>query len=94
MEEGLLLGESGKKDLDSIKERMSMHLRGQKLRTAGEPPTATEDENGHPYRQTRKEDRRSSVLEELKRQSGVFFDNVAVDDDETGESEEDATALG
>ena len=90
VEEGLLLGGSGKKDLDSINERMSAHLQGQTLRSAGEPSTETEDEGGQQYRRMRREDRRSSVLEEIKRQSGVFFDDVVVDGEETGESEEEA----
>ena len=89
VEEGLRLGGSGKKDLDSTNERMSRHLHDQALRTAGEPPTDTGDEGRHPY-QMRRGDRRSSVLEELKRQSGVFFDDVA--GEETGESEEDLAA--
>ena len=92
VEEGLLLGGPGRKDLDSMNERVSMHLHGQALRSTGEPPTETEDEGEEKYRQIRREDRRSSVLEELKRQSGVFFDDMAVDGEETGESEEDAVA--
>ena len=86
VEEGLLLGGSGKRDLDSTNERTSMHLHGQALRSVGELLMDTGDERGHRY-QLRREDRRSSVLEELKRQSGVFFDDVV--GDETGESEED-----
>ena len=91
VEEGLLLGGSGKQDLDSTNERRSMHLHGQAMRTAAEPSTETEDED-HP-RGMRREDRRSSVLQEIKRQSGVFFDDVAVDGEETGESDEDSVAL-
>ena len=87
VEEGLLLGGSGKRDLDSTNERTSsMHIHGQALRSAGESLTEGGDERGHRY-QMRKEDRRSSVLEELKRQSGVFFDDSV--GEETGESEED-----
>lgn len=89
VEEGLLLGGSGKRDLDGINERISMHLHGQALRSVGEPSTDTGDEGEHRYHLSRG-DRRSSVLEELKRQSGVFFDDVA--GDETGESEEDLPA--
>lgn len=86
VEEGLLLGGSGKRDLDSANKRASMHLHGQALRSVGESLTDTGDEDGHRY-QLRRENRRSSVLEELKRQSGVFFDDVV--GEETGDSEED-----
>ena len=86
VEEGLLLGGSGKKDLDNANKRTSMHIHGQALRSAGESLTDTGDEGGHRY-QMRREDRRSSILEELKRQSGVFFDDSV--GEETGESEED-----
>ncbi len=79
--------------MKNTNERMSMHLHGQTLRSIGEPATETKVEGEHRF-QMRREDRRSSILEEIKRQSGVFFDDVAVDDDETGESEEDIGYIG
>ena len=93
IEEGLLLGGGnylGSEVKDSRGSRESMHLHGQKLRSSAEPSTETEDES-----ETRQnEERRLSVLQEIKRQSGVFFDDIAVDE-ETGESEMDeAVAQG
>ena len=88
VEEGLLFGEDGRRDSKDAKGRMSMHLHGQTLRSKEKPTSKNEVEAEHRF-QMRREDRRSSILEELKRQSGVFFDDVAVDGEETGESEED-----
>lgn len=82
IEEGLLLGGSGKADMEGIASRESMHMHGQAMRTS-----ATDDDHEpHPLQ---KEERRPSVLQELKRQSGVFFDDSEVDGDETGGSEDE-----
>ena len=94
IEKGLLLGGSGKSDMDGIasRDRESMHMHGQVLRSSAEP--STEDE--HEYEQERetrssllgKEDKRASVIQEFKRQSGVFFDD-SEDGEDTGISEDD-----
>ena len=88
VEDGLLLSEDGRRDVDKKNERMPIPLHDQTLRNVQEPPTETEFEGERRFRM-RREDRRSSILEEIKRQSGVFFDDVAVDGEETGESEEE-----
>ncbi|KAK4690148.1 hypothetical protein P7C71_g6576, partial [Lecanoromycetidae sp. Uapishka_2] len=73
IEEGLLLEGSGHADVEGVatRDRESMHIHGQAMRSSAEPSTEDEMEN----RRLGKEDRRSSVIQELKRQSGVFFDD-------------------
>lgn len=103
IEKGLLLGGSGKADMDGIAshDRESMHMRGQVLRSSAEESTEDEhderDEREHEReheheRETRvigKEDQqRRSVIQEFKRQSGVFFDDYGEGED-TGVSEDD-----
>lgn len=89
IEEGLLLGGSGKADMRDIatSSRESMHMRGQAMRST---ELSTNDEHG-PYR-LQKENRRASVIQELKRQSGVFFDDSEIDGEGSGGSE-DETAI-
>ncbi len=91
IEEGLLLGGSGKEDLKGLARQvdngMHGHSHGQAIRSLAEPSTETEDDV--PPRLS-KEHRRSSVLDELKRQSGVFFDDVG---GESAESEEDLAVI-
>lgn len=84
IEEGLLLGGSGRADMEGIasRDRESMHMHGQAMRTS-----ATDDE--HEPHHMQKEDRRSSVIQELKRQSGVFFDDSEMEGEETGGSEDE-----
>lgn len=81
-----MLGGPGKADMEGIatRDRESMHMHGQAMRTS-----ATDDEHEPPH--LKKEDRRSSVIEELKRQSGVFFDDSEGDGEETGGSEDEMT---
>ena len=91
VEEGLLLGGSGKADMESMatRDRESMHMHGQAMRTA-ETSTEDEDERSHPA----KEDRRASVIQELKRQGSVFYDDSEMDGEDTGVSEDEvAVAL-
>lgn len=87
IEQGLLLGGSGQADMAGIatRDRESMHMHGQAMRTSAEPSTEDELEMHH----LRKEDRRSSVIQELKRQSGVFFDDSEADGDDTGGSDDE-----
>ncbi len=66
-----------------------MHPHDLMLKSTAETMRKAKGEGEHDFR-TRREDRRSSILEEIKRQSGVFFDDVPVDGEETGESEEEA----
>lgn len=79
------------------RDRESMHMHGQVLRSSAEPSTEDEhDEREHEHeyeRETRsslmeKEDQRRSVIQEFKRQSGVFFDDYGEGED-TGVSDED-----
>lgn len=84
IEEGLLLGGQGMADMDDIAagDRESMHMHGQAIRASA---TDDEQERHHPHTQ----DRHSSLIEELRRQSGVFFDDSDVDGEETGGSEDE-----
>lgn len=93
IEEGLLLGETGQADMKGIaaRDRESVHMHGQAMRTPVEP--ATETDEGEAPRALQLEDRRSSVLQEIKRQSGVFFDDVGIDGEETGESEDESAVV-
>lgn len=86
IEKGLLLGGSGKVDVDGIasRDRESMHMHGEVLRSSAEPET--EDEHEH---EQEVETPRASVIQEFKRQSGVFFDDFEEGED-TGVSEDDA----
>ena len=81
------------------RDRESMHMHGQVLRSSAEPSTEDEhderdehDEHEYDGGETRtsslvgKEDQRRSVIQEFKRQSGVFFDDYGED---TGVSDED-----
>ncbi|CAF9917662.1 MAG: hypothetical protein ALECFALPRED_000310 [Alectoria fallacina] len=91
VEAGLLLGGSGKADMESMatRDRESMHIHGQAMRTA-ETSTEDEDERSQPA----KEDRRASVIQELKRQGSVFYDDSEMDGEDTGVSEDEmAVAL-
>lgn len=90
IEEGLLLGGSGKADGEGmvLRDRQSMHMHGQAVRSSAEPSTEGEDERSH----REKEDRRASVVEELKRQGSIFHDDSEIDGEDTGMSE-DETAV-
>lgn len=81
IEEGLLLGGSGKADMRGLatRDRESMHVHGQVMRSSAEPSTEDEDERSH----LEKEDKRASVLQELKRQGSVFYDDSEVDGEES-----------
>ena len=97
VEQGLLYGrETGRPD--------SLHLQGQSKRgwTEGEDPDTVDDRpledeetrmlSGE--QAVRRRHSRSSVLEELKRQSAVFFDDSEGEDGETdGTEQEDAEAV-
>ena len=91
IEGGLLLGDSEVADDESVasrRGRRSMGMQCETLKSSAEPFTETEEE--HEIRAMQKEDRRSSVLEEIKRQSGVFFDDMPAAG-ESGDSEEELT---
>ena len=70
------------------RDRESMHMHGQVLRSSAEPSTEDEHEHERETRLLSKEDKRASVIQEFKRQSGVFFDDFEEGDD-TGVSEDD-----
>ncbi|KAL9130960.1 MAG: hypothetical protein Q9217_001006 [Psora testacea] len=96
VEGGLLLGSSGQDDnvegVATLGARDSMHIHGEAMRSSLETSTEAEaddeDEDGEIQPMIQRENSRSSMLEEIKRQTGVFFDHVPVNGD-TGESEED-----
>lgn len=83
IEEGLLLGKEGKKTQEgaTLRDDESLHLHGQELRNDVDSSSAEE------LPLLRHESRRSSsMMQELKRQSGVFFDDVEAEGDETDTS--------
>ena len=93
IEEGLLLGGSGRADMEGIamKDRENMHMRGHVMRSSAEVSTEDEDERSH----FEMEDRRANVMQELKRQGSVFHDDSEIDGEDTGMSEsETVVALG
>ncbi|MCJ1485836.1 hypothetical protein MMC06_006011 [Schaereria dolodes] len=85
IEEGLLLGRHnenhGKERI--IRDDESLHLHGQEMRSSAEDDGLLESDDSN------KNPRSPSIMEELKRQSGVFFD----DGDDSGDSDEDTTAM-
>lgn len=95
IEKGLLLGDSGNSDSSGTaasRDHDSMHLHGQVLRSSAEQFVGLDDD--YEIHAVRKEDRRFSVLEELRRQSRVFFDDAAMQgDEETGDSESGEAVL-
>lgn len=82
IEQGLLLGGSGKTDMEGMatRDREGMHMHGQAMRSSAEPSTEDEDERS---------DRRASVIQELKRQGSVFYDDSEIDGEDTGMSEDE-----
>lgn len=90
IEQGLLLGErgnSGDKGT-TMRDEESLHLRGQAIRNHADTFFVDEQPDvGAP-------NRHSSAMEELKRQSGVFFDDPEADGEETDRSDEDSSAVG
>lgn len=89
IEEGLLLGGSGRADMEGVatRDRESMHMHGQAMRSSAEPSTEDEEERSH----LRRKDRRASVIQELKRQGSVFYDDSEIDGEDTGVSEDELT---
>ena len=98
VEKGLLLGqEFGRPD--------SLHLNGQTQRAALEGVNGTEGETSEEAISDmdgeflgektgrRRRASRSSVIEELKRQSGVFFDDFPVDGEDSEGTEEEAEVV-
>lgn len=87
IEEGLLLGGSGKAVVEDMapRDREGMHMLGQVMRSSAEPSTEDADERSHLNR----EDRRASVIQELKRQGNVFYDDSEIDGEDTSMSEDD-----
>lgn len=87
IEEGLLLGKKGEPDGEgtTVRDDESFHLRGQALRTDADSSSADEQ----PERES--PSRRSTAMEEFKRQSAVFFDDPDGDGDETGGSDGDSS---
>ena len=83
IEEGLRLGGLGNADMDSIAIRDGQSL-GQEMRSSAEPSTEVEDKRSH----LEKGDRRAGVIQELRRQGSVFYDDSEID----GEDIESETA--
>ena len=86
IEEGLLLANDRFSRKDMGREDDSPHMHGQALRKSAESAVQRSPTDELPM--LRREDRSSSVLEELRRQSGVFFDDTEADGDETDVSED------
>lgn len=86
IEEGLLLGGSGKADMEDMatRDRESLHI-GHAMRSSAEPSTGEEDEPSH----LEKADRQASVIQELKRQGSVFYNDSEIDGEDTGVSEDE-----
>ena len=92
IEGGLSLGSSGKLGMEDMisRDRENMYSLDHVIRSSAEPSTEDEDERCH----LGKEDRRASVIQELKRQGSVFHDDYEIDGEDTGVSEsETAGAL-
>ena len=92
IKEGLTLGGSGKADVEGMAkgDHQSIQVRGHVMRSSVEPSTEDEDERYY----FGKGDRRTSVIQELKRQGSVFHDDSEIDGEDTGVSEsETAVAL-
>lgn len=87
IEQGLLLGERGKVDGEgtAMRDDESHHLRGQAIRDHAATSSADEQPT------VGASNRRSGAMEELKRQSGVFFDDPEADGEETDGSDEDSS---
>lgn len=86
IEEGLLLAKAGVSSNGTTRGDDSPHMHGQALR--GLADAAAESSSTENLPMLRMEDRRSSVLEELRRQSGVFFDDDDGDGDDTDLSQD------
>ena len=86
IEEGLLLGGSGKEDMEAMatRDRDSMHVHGQAMRSSVESSTEDEDEQSP----LKRGHRRASVIQELKRQGSVFYDDSDIDGEDSGTSED------
>ena len=95
IQEGLLIGGANSSDSQGTTVqggRESMHLHGQAMRNSAEPSPETEDDSE--IRSTHKEDRRLSVRQEIRRQSGLFFDDVAVEEETDDSGIDEALANG
>lgn len=96
IEEGLLLSRDPKTNGTGPRNRHresedSLHLHGRAMRLDADGSSAddTDEKSDANVEQPKKEDRRSSLLVELKRQSGVFFDDpVDLADGEDSEGTE------
>lgn len=89
IEQGLLLGERGKLEDErtAMRDDENLHLREQAMRNhANTFYTEEQPTLGAPYR-------RSSAIEELKRQSGVFFDDPEANEEETDRSDGDSSTV-
>ena len=88
IDQGLLLAERGKLEDEktAMRDDESLHLREQAMRNHANAFSAEEQPTfGAPYR-------RSSAMEELKRQSGVFFDDPETNEGTDG-SDGDSSAV-
>lgn len=92
IKEGLTLGGSGKADMEGMAtgDQQSIQVRGHVMKSSAEPSTEDEDERYY----FGKGDRRTSIIQELKRQGSVFHDDSEIEGEDTGVSEsETAVAL-
>ena len=77
IKEGLTLGGSDKADIEGMATGDQPQARGHVMRSSAEPSTEDEDE-GYYFG---KEDRRTSVIQELKRQGSVFHEDSDIEGD-------------
>ena len=82
IEEGLVIGGLGKANMDNVAIRDGQSI-GQVMRSSAEP--STEDENKRS--RLEKKDRRAGVIQELRRQGSIFYDDSEIDGEDIGESE-------
>ncbi|CAO1597958.1 hypothetical protein XANCAGTX0491_001740 [Xanthoria calcicola] len=86
IEEGFLLGKDHVPPTELRRGNDSPHMHGQALRSSANSAVQSSPIDDLPM--LKMDDQRSSVLEELRRQSGVFFDDTEIDGDETDGSED------
>ncbi|KAL8653512.1 MAG: hypothetical protein Q9226_003820 [Calogaya cf. arnoldii] len=86
IEEGLLLADDRASPNNMRRGNDSPHMHGQALRNSANAAIQRSSTDDLPT--LRMDDRRSSVLEELRHQSGVFFDDPEVEGEETDGSED------
>ena len=91
IKEGLALGGSGKAGMEGMAtgDQQSIQVRGPVMRSSAEPSTEDEDERYY----FGKENRRTNVIQELKRQGSVFHDDSEIEGEDNGVSESETAVV-